>query len=207
MKHVRHWGNDPQVWPYPASAIRAHNAHIDAMQGTIDDLERQLRDKKNREVDVMQKTIDRLERQLEDGDFYTLPAAVITIKPDDERYPEYVARLERSGSRLCDGIDRDDRKWKREYPKGMTWFSWRDDDGNRNVECWLTDHDLVGATMLLDDTWALPYRDGDTADNLPPLPFGNDGCMGDAPVAAPIKDQYIRLHPDDIAALAAAIRR
>ncbi len=62
----------------------------------------------------------------------------------------------------------DGRKWVREYPAGMTWYSWKDDDGVRRLDRWISE--AVGSTSLDDDTWCLPYIAGDAPHTLPPLP-------------------------------------
>lgn len=65
-----------------------------------------------------------------------------------------------------------ERQWRREYFSDRKfWMNWRDDDGERVTLLEETPHcSYEGFVSLDDDTWCLPYFDGDTRDTLPPLP-------------------------------------
>lgn len=67
---------------------------------------------------------------------------------------------------------KEERQWRREYFSDRKfWMKWRDDDGARAMM--LNDnpsHYDEGFVSLHDDTWCLPWQDGDTLDTLPPLP-------------------------------------
>jgi len=163
------WDDDPVRFPYPTRARQRHNSDLHAARLAIADLKAERDDMAGR-WHIARTLCDAKQRAIDE-------AAVIASHSDPCQltFDEIAGILRPHATKATAKQAKPPRQWTSTPPQdrgGRWWNAWKNTDGSQykclvplNID-WRDALDQRGTAY---DLW-LPYLDGDTRDNLPPLP-------------------------------------